>query len=159
MVYGEDQATGLGFIPSPSKIAWTAGVYLPKLGNHDDWNLRLEGGRTSNWWYAHWSYNDGYVHKGNIMGDYMGNSSNRLYARLGHWDKKANLTGFNVEYLRLNRELHTNAKALNVWVDHSRKLSNDWSLAAKVGVSRLHNMTEKKDKTAYLVGVDVKRTF
>ena len=63
--------------------------------------------------------------------------------------KKANLTGFNVEYLRLNRELHTNAKALNVWVDHSRKLSNDWSLAAKVGVSRLHNMTDKKDKTAY----------
>lgn len=159
MVYGEDQATGLGFIPSPSKIAWTAGVYLPKLGNHDDWNLRLEGGRTSNWWYAHWSYNDGYVHKGNIIGDYMGNSSNRLYARLGHWDKKANLTGFNVEYLRLNRELNTNAKALNVWVDHSRKLSNDWSLAAKIGVSRLHNMTDKKDKTAYLVGVDVKRTF
>ena len=93
------------------------------------------------------------------MGDYMGNSSNRLYARLGHWDKKANLTGFNVEYLRLNRELNTNAKALNVWVDHSRKLSNDWSLAAKVGVSRLYNMTDKKDKTAYLVGVDVKRTF
>ncbi len=78
---------------------------------------------------------------------------------LGTGIRKANLTGFNVEYLRLNRELHTNAKALNVWVDHSRKLSNDWSLAAKVGVSRLHNMTDKKDKTAYLVGVDVKRTF
>jgi len=60
--------------------------------------------------------------------------------------KKANLTGFNVEYLRLNRELNTNAKALNVWVDHSRKLSSDWSLVAKVGVSRLHNMTEKKIK-------------
>ncbi|WP_353843708.1 capsule assembly Wzi family protein [Veillonella sp.] len=72
-------------------MAWTAGLYLPKLGNHDDWNLRLEGGRTSNRWYAHWSYNDGYVHKGNIMGDCMGNSSNRLYARLGHWDKKSKL--------------------------------------------------------------------
>ena len=159
MVYGEDQATGLGFIPSPSRIAWTAGVYVPKIGKNHDWNLRLEGGKTSNWWYSHWSYSDGYVHKGHIIGDYMGNSSNRLYARLGHWDKKANLTALNVEYLQLNREINTDATALNVWLDHNRKLSQNWSLGAKIGVSRLHNMTEKKDKTAYLVGVDVKRTF
>lgn len=159
MLYGEDQATGLGFIPSSSRIAWNAGMYVPKFGKYKDWNFRVEVGQTTKWWYFHWAYNDGYVHKGNIIGDYMGNSSNRLYARIGHWDKKANLTGLNIEYLRLNRELNVNAKALNIWIDHNRALSNNWFLGTKIGMSRLQNMGDKKDKTTYLVGIDVKRIF
>lgn len=157
MAYGEDQATGAGFIPSPSKYAWLAGIYVPKIGKDHNWNLRLEGGHTSNWWYNSWSYRDGYVHKDHIIGDYMGNNSERLYARLGHWDNKANNTGLNVEYLILNRSVSPDARVLNVWLDHSRKLSEHWSIGTRLGAAKLTNISDAKH--SYLFGLDVKHTF
>ncbi|MCF0156863.1 MAG: hypothetical protein HUJ85_07465, partial [Veillonella sp.] len=78
--YGEDQSTSSLGIPSLSEIAWTAGVYVPAIGNKGDWNVRLEGGKTNQAWYNNWAYTDGYVHKGNIIGDAMGNDSQRIYA-------------------------------------------------------------------------------
>ncbi|SUP44776.1 capsule assembly Wzi family protein [Veillonella criceti] len=157
-IYGEDQSTGLGFIPSPSKIAWNAGLYLPTLSTDGRWDLRIEGGKTNNWWYNHWVFTDGFTHKGHIMGDYMGHDSRRLYARLGYFDDKANQIGLNVEYLEMNKNSLEKPEVLAVWLDARHRLQEDLLLEGRLGVASI-DRSKSGDTTDYIVGVNVTKTF
>lgn len=81
-VYGEDQSHELGFIPVPSKKAYIAGLYIPKLTENGRLEANIEYGHTSDVWYNHWVFTDGYVNDGHIIGDAMGNDAERYYVRL-----------------------------------------------------------------------------
>lgn len=157
-IYGEDQATGLGFIPSLSQLAWNAGLYLPTLSTDGRWDLRIEGGKTNNWWYNHWVFTDGFTHKGHIMGDYMGHDSRRLYARLGYFDDKANQIGLNVEYLEMNKNSLEKPEVLAVWLDARHRLQEDLLLEGRLGVASI-DRSKSGDTTDYIVGVNVTKTF
>ena len=72
--YGEDQYRCL-LLPMPSKFAEIGGIYIPRLTKDGSWDAQLEVHHTTNFWYDHSLYTDGWTYKGNIMGDAIGNNA------------------------------------------------------------------------------------
>ncbi len=76
---GEDEA---GFMPS--KNAYLAGVYLPRVHRLDWLELRAEWANnyvkeTPLAWYRHHIYKSGYTYEGRIIGHHMGSPSENIY--------------------------------------------------------------------------------
>jgi len=74
---GEDEAGGL-----PSNWAYIFGVYLPRIGNIEELSLRVEYAKTTEVWYRHHIYKDGYTYKNRIIGHYMGTDGEDLYTEI-----------------------------------------------------------------------------
>jgi hypothetical protein len=137
-LYGEDQATALGFIPAPSKNAGILGIYVPKLTPDGDWDLTLEYGHTSNWWYTHWVYTDGYTYKGDIIGDAMGYHGTRYFARLTHYTTKGNYS-LNTEHVTQDLDAAYPQEITSVWITSHNKLKDNLFLDGSFGVANIEN--------------------
>lgn len=79
---GEDEAGGL-----PSKEAYLAGLYLPRIGSMERLELRAEYAinhikDAPNVWYNHHIYKSGYTYKGRIIGHHMGTDSKDIFAEM-----------------------------------------------------------------------------
>jgi len=79
---GEDEAGGL-----PSKWAYIAGIYLPRILHFDGVDFRAEYADnhilgSPNVWYTHDIYRSGYTYKGEIIGHHMGTDSDDLFMRM-----------------------------------------------------------------------------
>lgn len=147
-LYGEDQATALGFIPTPSKNSGLLGIYMPRLSASGDWDAAFEWAHTSESWYKHWVYKDGYVNSGNIVGDAMGWHARRYYARFNHYDHNANLYSLNLEHLaQLGSPVTQKVDA--VWLSHQRRLAADQFINFSLGHAWLKNANYVAGKTKH----------
>lgn len=99
---GEDEAGNL-----PSKWAYIAGVYLPKIYKIERLDFRAEYATThvgskANVWYNHHLYETGYTYKGGIIGHHMGTDSEDIFFQLTYY-----LPGVNgMAKVVLDRERH-----------------------------------------------------
>jgi hypothetical protein len=76
---GEDEAGGL-----PTKWAYVAGIYLPRLLNLERLGFRAEYATDHvsghpNVWYRHHIYTAGYTYEGRIIGHHMGTDSKDIF--------------------------------------------------------------------------------
>ena len=131
---GEDQAGGL-----PYKWAYRAGVYLPKLTSDGSWDLTLETAKTSDVWYTHSYYGGGWTYSGDIMGDDMGNDSQKYYVKVNHYLPGEKSLG--LYYLRTDRQRnnwnHMNTTVDEVGLTGQMKLSGNRYLNGTLGYARV----------------------
>ncbi|MEI8355911.1 MAG: capsule assembly Wzi family protein [Deltaproteobacteria bacterium] len=81
---GEDQRNSF-----PSKWAYLAGIYLPKIAGLERFDLRGEFstnhiGEYPNVWYSHHIYTQGYTYKGRIIGHHMGSDSKDIFVEASY---------------------------------------------------------------------------
>lgn len=141
-LYGEDQFNGIP--PGPSRLGHIAGIYIPRLTPSGDWDLLLEQAKTSDWWYKHWVYTDGYTYKQRLIGDAMGNDANRYYLRLGHFTSNGSRISFNYEHLLLE-PASARPTIDSYWLDLIKPLGHQIDLSAKAGYANIGN--NKTDTT------------
>jgi len=160
-LYGEDQATGMGFIPTPSKVAGTVGVYLPRLTKSGDWDALLEWAHTSDWWYSHWVYTDGYTYKGDIIGDAMGHNASRYYARLGHYTADGSRLALHAERVVQDLASASPQKITAVWLTWRRDVGSAAYMEAMAGVADIANKdySPGKDDTNYIAGLKLVKRY
>lgn len=129
---GEDQAGGL-----PSKWAYRAGVYLPKLTADGSWDLTLEAAKTTDAWYTHWTYQNGWTYSGNIMGDDMGNDSLKYYAKVNHYLPGEKSIGFYYQRTDRQRNWSMNPTVDECGLTGQMKLSGSRYLNGTLGYARV----------------------
>jgi hypothetical protein len=78
---GEDNA-GTGY--RPIKWAYLTGFYLPRILGFQRIDLRAEYGVTTDVWYTHYIYSEGYRYKGMIIGHHMGRDSRDIFAEVSY---------------------------------------------------------------------------
>lgn len=149
-IYGEDQA---GYLPS--KVAWRFGTYLPRLSKDGRWEATLEAAKTSNGWYNHWTFNNGWTYKDNIIGDFMGNDAEKFYINIGHQLGGVDKISFNA--MRINMNGNYNTKLNEFWLNYSRKMNDSLSLAAMLGLATIDN--ERYENKDYFVKLGLKWTY
>lgn len=152
-LYGEDQAHYL-----PSKVAERVGVYVPRLNKDGAWDLKAEYAHTSNAWYGHQLYTNGYVYKGNIIGDPMGHNASQYYVQLGHYLNKDSKISVNANYLIQDRAAVVQQKVKALWLQYETKLRNQVFLDSQLGVAQIDNanFTVGNDETNHYAGVSVR---
>lgn len=157
-VYGEDQADGI--IPLPSQLAEVAGLYIPRLTPDGDWDLRLEWGHTTDWWYGHWVYTDGYTYKGDILGDAVGHDADRYYAQATRY-----LPGFqvslNAERVKMDLAAAEPQTVDSLWLEARKNLGHDLSVKATLGVADVKNAgyVAGHNQHDYLAGVSLTQRY
>ncbi len=95
---GEDEAGGF-----PSKWAYLAGIYLPRILNIERLDFRVEYATTyikkyPNVWYAHHIYGSGYTYKERIIGHHMGTDSKDIFLEAGYFMPALNNGRVGVSY-------------------------------------------------------------
>lgn len=155
-VYGEDQA---GFLPS--KLAERLGVLLPRLTSDGSWDAALEYAHTTDAWYSHQRFQNGWVYDGNLMGDWMGKNTNRYYGRIRHYMENGQTLSFQLQYTEMDRDLSYAPKAAEAWITWNRKLRDQMSLTVSAGAARVKNasyVSGNKD-TIWLGSVLLKKSW
>lgn len=134
---GEDQAGGL-----PSKWAHRVGLYLPKISTDGSWDLTLEAAKTTDAWYTHWAYQQGWTYSGDIMGDDMGNDARKYYVRVNHYLSGERLLG--LYYLRTERERNTRLAPTvdEIGLTGQQKLSDNRYLTGMLGYAEVKEKTK-----------------
>ncbi|HWR45819.1 capsule assembly Wzi family protein [Sporomusa sp.] len=159
-LYGEDQAMAV-IIPTPSKVAETLGIYIPRVSADGSWDARLEYAHTTNVWYSHSAYTDGYTYKGNILGDAMGHDANRYYAKLTHYNDNGSSLSLNLENVTQHLSAPSPQKISAAWLATKINLDTNTFLNASAGVAQIKNKGYQagvSDKN-YLVGVSLTKLF
>lgn len=129
---GEDQAGGL-----PSKWAYRMGLYLPKISSDGSWDLTLEAAKTTDAWYTHWTYQQGWTYSGDIMGDDMGNDARKYYARVNHYLSGERSMG--LYYLRTERERNRSVSPTvnEIGITGRQRLSGNRYLTGTLGYAQV----------------------
>lgn len=157
-LYGEDQSHLLGFIPAPSKVAYTAGLYLPRLTRDGSWDITLEYGKTSDVWYNHWVFRDGYVDDQHVLGDAMGNNASRYYGKLTHYFNQADQISLHYERLQA-QELKTAERQIDsLWLTSRSRLEDDFYVHLTAGLARIEDYDCTKEH-AYLLGLSLVKYY
>jgi hypothetical protein len=146
---GEDEAGGL-----PSRNAWLAGIYLPRVLDIDRLELWGEYADTdvsghSGFWYDHHIYTEGYTFKGRIMGHYMGPDATDLFIRARYSRDKDSVA---FSYERLNNDYPDPF----VWQDYGVELTRR---ILKQGEMRIHGRYSREDENNLAVGVGFRYVF
>lgn len=155
-IYGEDQSHELGFIPVPSKKAYVAGLYLPKLTADGRWEATLEYGKTSRVWYSHWAFSDGYVNGGNIIGDAMGNDAQRYYIKLTRFMDGKNQLSLHLERLESHENPWEDRTLNTVWISGKSMLEDSFWLEGFAGMSAISG---PEDRRNYLAGFSLTKYY
>lgn len=152
-LYGEDQANYL-----PSKVAERVGVYIPRLNKDGAWDVKAEYAHTSNVWYTHGLYTNGYVYKDDIIGDPMGHDSNQYYVQLGHYLNKDSKISLNANYIAMDRSAIVQQTIKSGWLQYQTKLQENVFLESQVGIARISNanFTSGNTETNHFAGVSVR---
>jgi hypothetical protein len=138
---GEDEAGGL-----PSKWAYLAGIYLPRILSFERISLRGEYATTHvrghpNVWYTHGIYTDGYKYKGRIIGHHMGTDSKDIFLEVTYLIPERN-GRISIFY---DREVHNLSGTVREKKDEfgmngGFKLMKDVDLSASYGYGSIKNM-------------------
>lgn len=157
--YGEDQAGK--YPPLPCRNAYLFGVALPRLTADGRWDLVLEKGQTTDWWYWHGIYTDGYTYKGDIIGDAMGNNADRCYLKLSRYLSDGSRLTFNFETLTMDQAAAYPQKVDSFWVSYQRRLRTDLTFNLAAGMADVANYNYEADRTArnYLLNVGLEKRF
>lgn len=124
-LYGEDQANYL-----PSKVGETIGLYIPRLSASGDWDANIEYAHTTNVWYVHSLYTDGYTYKNDIIGDAMGTNAKRYYSKLTHYINNGDKISLNFERLKFAA---ADKQHDALWLEYLKKLADNKTLKADAG--------------------------
>jgi hypothetical protein len=156
--YGEDQA---GKIPLPSKHAYLYGFDLPRLTPDGRWDLKFEMAATSDVWYVHGLYQNGYTYHDNLIGDAMGHNANRYYLRLSHYLTDGSRLTFNYENLIIERDTQYYRKVNSFWLGYYYDLAANLTLSAMVGYANIDNQNYQSDQSVhnYLARVGLSKRF
>ena len=97
----DDTCCETAFIPL--KPGGLVGLYLPNLFQSPDTTFRVEYSRTTSFNFAHSTYTDGYVRKGQVMSHFEGTSGEDLFFRLTQRLKPQLMVGIEVDLARRGR--------------------------------------------------------
>ena len=130
---------------------------MPQLTKDGAWDLQLEAARTSDIWYVHSLYTNGYTYKNKLIADAMGTDSNRFYIRLGHYLEDGSLLAFHGEHLELNDAAANPQTVDSFWVSYLRKLDHSLTVEFTAGLAHLDNLNYAKGNsdTDYLVKIKI----
>jgi hypothetical protein len=158
-LYGEDQAGKI--IPWPSKNAYLAGLLIPRLTADGRWDLRLETAKTTNVWYVHGLYKNGYTYKGDLIGDAMGCNATRYYLRLSRYLTLSSRLVLNAANLTMDRDAAYPQRVNSFWVTYQRELRSDWTVSVTAGVADIENFNYQADRSEkkWLVDVGLSKRF
>lgn len=151
--YGEDQTHY-----KPAKIAKRVGVYIPRLNNDGAWDMKVEFANTTDAWYTHQLYTNGYVYKDNIIGDPIGHDARQYYVNIGHYLNKNSRISFNANYVTMERTAAISQTIKSGWLAYQTKLQDNMFLDGKLGIARISNadFSRGHDETNHFAGVSVR---
>lgn len=155
-LYGEDQANYM-----PSRVAGRIGAYIPRLNSDGQWDLKLEYAQTSNWWYVHQLYTNGYVYKGDILGDPIGHNSRQIYAKVGHYLNKNSQVSFNIQRTEMDRDAAVQQNINSGWLQYQTQLKDQLQLTGTLGLAKVENanFTSGNDETDHFAGVSLRWSY
>jgi hypothetical protein len=158
-VYGEDQAGKL--IPLPSKNAYLVGIKLPRLVADGRWELRLETAATTNVWYVHGLYKEGYTYHGHLIGDAMGYNAERYNLKLCRYLADGSWLSVNLEHLTMDRDAVDPQQVNSVWVSYHRNLRTGLILGVTLGCADLDNQNYQAGRSGrnYLGSISLSKRF
>lgn len=151
--YGEDQTHY-----KPAKVAKRAGVYIPRLNSDGAWDMRMEYANTTNVWYVHGLYTNGYVYKDNIIGDPLGNDARQYYVSLGHYLDKVSRLSVNANYVTMERSSAVAQSVKSGWLAYQTRLQENVFFDSQLGIARVSNagFTSGHEDTDYFAGASIR---
>ena len=155
-VYGEDQA---GYLPS--KLAERIGVEVPRLTSDGSWDAAFEYAHTTDVWYSHQRFQNGWVYDGNLMGDWMGKNSNRWYGRIRHYADHGQTFSLQLQYTDMDRDAASNPSVTEAWLTWDRPLRPQLSLTVSAGAAEIKNAgyTAGNDSHTWLASVLIRQIW
>ena len=139
--YGEDQAGGL-----PSEYAYSAGLYFPQLSADGSWDLRLEGAKTNQGWYSHWTFKTGWTYKNDIMGNAMGKDALQYTAIINHYMDNGDQLGLSFSTTEFDRHVVNNPEMQEFKINYAKKLKKNMYLDAMIGYAKVDNANYERGK-------------
>lgn len=155
-IYGEDQANYM-----PSLIAERIGIYFPRLNADGKWDMKLEYAKTNKGWYAHQLYTNGYVYKGNIMGDPLGHNACQIYMKVGHYLDSNSQISLNMQFAEMDREAAVRQKIASGWLQYQTQLRHQLQLMGTLGLVKVKNadFASGNDDTGHFVSVALRWVY
>ncbi|XER14379.1 hypothetical protein SATMO3_46620 [Sporomusa aerivorans] len=155
-LYGEDQANYM-----PSKVAERVGVYIPRLSQDGRWDMKVEYVNTTNAWYSHQLYTNGYVYKGDIIGDPAGHNARQYYVQLGNFLDKDSKISLNAKQVKQDRDASSPQTINSLWLQYQTQLREQVFLDSQLGIARISNanFTGGQDETDHFAGASVRWVF
>lgn len=136
-VYGEDQHRRV--IPYPYRLAWIYGVYIPRFSAEGSWDACFELHQTDPSWYIHGTYTDGWVFKGNILGDPIGNNAQSFYGKVTHYNQDGSSISLNFERVTMDRTDPAAQKIRSGWIGYRAMLGKDLQVDLSAGLANISN--------------------
>ena len=155
-LYGEDQA---GYLPS--QTAQKVGIYLPRLSKDGAWDLNLEYTNTSNVWYDHSAFQNGWVYRNSIMGDYMGPNADKYLITLGHYLSSKQKLTLNTLFMKMEKDVDAPQKVRELSLAHSYRMQDNLSIETRIGIANIDNANFKKahDDTTRFISINLNYTY
>lgn len=139
-LYGEYYGEDMFDFPLPSKVANIGGIYIPRLSKDGSWDAQLELHHTTDVWYNHSAYTDGWTYRNNIMGDAIGNDARSYYAKLTHYNNDGSALSFNFERLKMQINDPSPLKVDSLWLTYRTKIDTDLFLNMSAGYADISNV-------------------
>ncbi len=133
-LYGEDQSHYM-----PSKVAYRAGIYLPKLTHDGSWDMTLEMADTSDAWYGHQRFNNGWTYHDAIMGDAMGRDARKYYGAIRHYLPHETSIGLYAQRTEMERGMRVHPTVNEFGLTGQTKLGQDVYLNGIIGYANVEN--------------------
>jgi hypothetical protein len=158
-LYGEDQAGKI--IPLPSKNAYLVGFDLPRLSADGQWDLKFETAQTTNVWYTHSLYRNGYTYHNNLIGDAMGYNARRYYVKLSRYLPAGAWLALRAERLTMDQDAANPPQVTTIWLSYNMNLQADLTLTVTTGVARVENLNNQAERSVrnYLGSVGLTKRF
>lgn len=155
-IYGEDQANYM-----PSKVAERVGAYIPRLSPDGEWDMKLEYAHTGNAWYGHQLYTNGYVYKGNIIGDPLGHNSSQYYVKVGRYLNKDSQISFHAQHTEMDRDASVQQTIQSGWLQYQTQLQEQLQLTGTMGLAKIENanFTSGNRDTDHFAGVSLRWSY
>ena len=154
-VYGEDQANYM-----PSDVAYSAGLYFPQLSSDGKWDLRLEAAKTTDAWYRHGNFVDGWTYKDDIMGSAMGGNAREFTANIHHYMDNGDRIGLTAVATKFNRSSASSMKMMEYQVNYAKKLNKNMYLDLAASLAKVENKSNTDlDDNHKMVGAGLRWEF
>jgi len=137
-IYGEDQYE-LTITPGPYRLAKIYGIYIPRLAADGSWEANFEIHQTDPSWYTHSTYTDGWVFRGNILGDPIGNFAESFYGKIVRYYANASSISLNFERVKMGRDNPAAQKIDSLWINYRRQIEKNLQLDLCAGYANVDN--------------------
>lgn len=119
--------------------------------------MKVEYANTSNAWYGHQLYTNGYVYKGDIIGDPIGHNANQYYVQLGNYVDKDSKISFNINQVKQDRDAPVQQTIKSLWLQYATKIQDRVFLDGRVGIARINaNFNGGQDEINHFAGISVR---